>query len=169
MYRLIPNLLSTIRLVLAPCLFVCPPQWRIVLLLSASVTDFLDGFLARRWNVVSSFGTFIDPIGDKALALAFVGIFWPDGIIRVPELISFFSRDIALVLFGIYCLFTTAQRRNAPFLSGKVASTIQAIIAAFWCLNSPVPVVLFILIGLCGVIGLIELVHTATPISEEQS
>jgi CDP-diacylglycerol--glycerol-3-phosphate 3-phosphatidyltransferase len=159
MYRLIPNVLSTTRVVMAPCLLVCPPQWRVVLLLIAVVTDFLDGRLARRWNAVSSFGTIIDPIGDKALALAFVGVFWSEGIIRVPELIAFFSRDIALFLFGMYCLASTAQRPNSPFWSGKVASTTQAIIATFWCFNSPAPVVLSILMALCGVSGLIELVY----------
>ena len=162
MYHLIPNLLSTTRLILAPCLFVCPPQWRIVLLLTAVVTDFFDGFLARRWKVVSSFGTFIDPIGDKALALAFVGVFWPEGIIQAPELIAFFSRDIALFLFAGYCLFTTARRSGAPFWSCKVASTIQAIIGAFWCFNSPAPGILFILMALCGCIGLIELMHVTS-------
>lgn len=168
MYRLIPNLLSTTRLLVAPCLFVCPPQWRIVLLLIAVVTDFLDGRLARRWNVVSSFGTIIDPIGDKALALAFVGVFWHEGIIQVAELIAFFARDIAILLFAIYCLFSTAQRPNSPFWSGKVASTIQAIIGAFWCFNSPAPSVLFIAMALCGIGGLIELVYKSRFSSEKK-
>jgi CDP-diacylglycerol--glycerol-3-phosphate 3-phosphatidyltransferase len=161
MYHLIPNLLSTARLILAPCLFVCPPQWRIFLLLTAVVTDFFDGFLARRWKVVSSFGTFVDPIGDKALALAFVGVIWPEGIIRAPDLVAFFSREIALFLFAGYCLFTTARRSNTPFWSGKVATTIQAIIGVFWCFGTPAPVVLFILMALCGCIGLFELIYTA--------
>lgn len=165
MYRLIPNLLSTTRLLIAPCLFACPPQWRIVLLLIAVITDFLDGRLARRWNVVSSFGTIIDPIGDKALALACIGIFWPEGIIQMPELIAFFSRDIALLLFGIYCLFSTAQRPNSPFWSGKIASTIQAIIAAFWCFNSPAPGILSIAMAMCGISGLFELVYKSRTYS----
>jgi CDP-diacylglycerol---glycerol-3-phosphate 3-phosphatidyltransferase len=170
MYRLIPNLLSTIRLVLAPCLFICPSQWRILLLLIAVVSDFLDGFLARRWNVISPFGTFVDPIGDKALALAFVGVFWSEGFIRVPELIAFFSRDIALFLFAGYCLVTTARHKNTPFWSGKVASTIQAIIGVFWCFNGPAPEVLFILMALCGLIGLVELcTNSSTPTSKELS
>ena len=158
MYRLIPNLLSVARLLIAPCLFICPTQWKIVLLLAAVATDFLDGRLARRWGVISSFGTIVDPIGDKALALALVGVSWSKGIIQPIELFAFFSRDIALFLFGLYCLFSEAQHRTAPFWSGKVASCFQASIAAFWCYESPAPMVLFVIMALCGIFGLAELV-----------
>ena len=156
--RLIPNLLSTTRLVLVPCLFICPPEWRIVFLCLAVLTDFLDGQLARRWNVVSSFGTIIDPIGDKAIAIALAVIFWPQGIIRLPELIAFFSRDIALLLFGFYCLASAAGYQGGPFRSGKAASAIQAVIAAFWCCGRAAPTILFIAMALCGIAGLAELI-----------
>ena len=159
-FRILPNLLSTVRLLIAPCLFFCPPEWRIGLFGIAVATDFLDGHLARRWNVVSSFGTIVDPIGDKALAIALVGLFWPQGIIRVPELIAFFSREIALLLFGLYCLASTAQYERRPFWSGKIASTIQALIAAFWCYGRPAPALLFVAMALCGIAGLFELISS---------
>jgi len=80
----IPNLLSLARLIATPVvvalLLVAPPQ-RIaaaVLFSLASITDYLDGYLARRWKVVSQFGVFADLMADKLLVaatlIAMVGI-----------------------------------------------------------------------------------------------
>jgi len=47
--------------------WIAKPSVLITLFLFAVITDFFDGFLARRWNVVSDFGRMIDPIADKLL------------------------------------------------------------------------------------------------------
>ncbi len=67
--------------------------WALWLFLVAAATDFLDGYLARRWKVVSAFGKLADPIADKVLILAalatlnFVdGIpWWPVAILAARE------------------------------------------------------------------------------------
>ena len=80
----IPNLLSLARLIATPVvvalLLVAPPH-RIaaaILFALASITDYLDGYLARRWQVVSQFGVFADLMADKLLVaatlIAMVGI-----------------------------------------------------------------------------------------------
>lgn len=80
----LPNLLSLARLIATPVvvvlLLVAPPH-RIaaaVLFALASITDYLDGYLARRWQVVSQFGVFADLMADKLLVaatlIAMVGI-----------------------------------------------------------------------------------------------
>ncbi len=80
----IPNLLSIARLVATPLvvalLLLAPPQRIAAALLFslASITDYLDGYLARRWQVVSQFGVFADLMADKLLVaatlIAMVGI-----------------------------------------------------------------------------------------------
>ena len=77
---LLPNLLTGLRLVAMPAVvwFVLADDgangwgrwWALFIFLVASATDFLDGFLARRWKVVSAFGKLADPIADKVLVLA---------------------------------------------------------------------------------------------------
>ncbi len=73
----IPNKLTVYRLLAAPGLFavyeVFPRPWAdwaaLVLFTSAALTDYLDGYLARRWQQVSAFGRMLDPIADKAMTI----------------------------------------------------------------------------------------------------
>ena len=66
----IPNILTISRIILAPIFFILFVYDYIHLgfllcFLTASVTDALDGFIARKFNVVSKFGELYDPLADK--------------------------------------------------------------------------------------------------------
>ena len=71
------NALTVVRIVLVPVFLafvvisgMTDPDWRIAACLAfcvASATDFVDGWIARRWHLVTSFGKVADPIADKAL------------------------------------------------------------------------------------------------------
>jgi CDP-diacylglycerol--glycerol-3-phosphate 3-phosphatidyltransferase len=73
----IPNLLTMLRLVLVPVFAWLLLRdggqddtsrvWAAVVFVVASFTDFFDGYLARKWNIVTTFGKVADPIADKAL------------------------------------------------------------------------------------------------------
>ena len=70
----IPNLLTLFRIALIPVLVVLyfvPSTNRELLLtvvfVMAALTDWLDGFLARRWNATSALGAFLDPVADKLI------------------------------------------------------------------------------------------------------
>ena len=71
----IPNIMSFFRLVLIPIivyLYVVKNSylWTIILLLISGATDIVDGFIARKFNMISNFGKAIDPIADKLTQLA---------------------------------------------------------------------------------------------------
>lgn len=65
----IPNILTLSRMALLPVIILLMYAglgWAaLVLYAIAAITDFLDGYIARKFNMVSSFGTFLDPISDK--------------------------------------------------------------------------------------------------------
>lgn len=70
----LPNILTMMRLVLIPILvivFYMPWEWSHYLATSifilASITDWLDGYLARKWGQVTHLGAFLDPVADKVL------------------------------------------------------------------------------------------------------
>src|SRR5689334_649942 len=88
MFRHVPNLLTGLRLVLALVFFVMLAYFQyegrgdpwflnvaFVIYLVALVTDFLDGFLARRWKVEGQFGRIVDPFVDKILVLGSFAFF----------------------------------------------------------------------------------------------
>jgi cardiolipin synthase len=75
----LPNLLTLSRIIIIPVLvglfYVDGDAWRwvsVVLFSLAGVTDYFDGYLARKWAQISAFGRFLDPIADKLLVAAVI-------------------------------------------------------------------------------------------------
>ena len=90
----IPNLLTTLRIILIPFFILIltsklDNHYLIVLIIFslAAITDYLDGKLARKYNVVSKFGLFMDPLADKFLVLSALACFLYMDIFEVNLLI----------------------------------------------------------------------------------
>src|SRR6187431_3014092 len=99
----LPNWLTWARLIAVPIVMVLlaiddgaegtARWWALAVFFVASVTDFLDGYLARRWHVITSFGKLADPIADKALVLGTLLMlvitddipWWPLAILTIRE------------------------------------------------------------------------------------
>lgn len=75
--RFVPNILTVFRVLLTPaCLYLILSTgpyyslYAMILFLIASITDAVDGWYARKYNVVTEFGKFLDPLADKILVMA---------------------------------------------------------------------------------------------------
>ncbi|MEQ6899814.1 CDP-alcohol phosphatidyltransferase family protein [Nocardioides sp. YIM 152588] len=122
----VPNLLSLLRLALVPVFLwlVLGPEedaWALAVLAFSGVTDFLDGWLARRLNQTSPLGQLLDPVADRLYILAVVvGLALRD-VIPWPVALALPLRD--LLMWGLVPLLRTRGYSALPvhFL-GKAAT-----------------------------------------------
>ena len=136
----LPNKITIARIILVPIMMLMPyigitaqtsfglPVVNIVILiifLVASFTDYLDGHIARKRNIVTNFGKFLDPIADKLLVLAALVMLVESGIIPgwIPIIIS--AREF--MVSAIRMLVATEGRVIAASKLGKIKTVTQMV------------------------------------------
>lgn len=131
--RYIPNTLTITRVLLCPAIVIAAitnhSLLALVLFLVAAISDYLDGFLARKWSVVSSFGASFDPIADKFVALVFFLLFHNLGMCP-PWFLGLFISVLLLQSFGLLALRISMQDRKfsiRPIRLGKWNMALQFI------------------------------------------
>ena len=97
----------------------------------ASVTDFVDGYIARHCNQVSDFGKFLDPLADKLLVIAAMAMFCEWGLWPAWALMAVLAREFAVT--GLRLVAAGKGTVIAAGWSGKVktASTMVCIVLMF--------------------------------------
>ena len=90
----------------------------LVIFLIASVTDFFDGLIARKYNQVSDFGKFLDPLADKLLTIAAMAIYTEWGELPAWALMVVLSRELAVT--GLRLTAVQKGKVIAAGWSGKV-------------------------------------------------
>jgi cardiolipin synthase len=149
----VANALTLLRFVLIP--FFLAASFRgmytaaFVLFLSAAITDILDGWIARRFNMKSRIGAILDPAADKIMMICgFLFYTFADlPLVRIPGWLTFavFIRDFLIVTFA-YLLYTRVQvTKFPPSWAGKVSTVLQATAcAATIGVNAFVPQLLWV-------------------------
>ncbi len=154
----LPNRISLFRIVLIPIIviiwvfpyahfginmpvyhyqFVSLPLRNIIALVLfaiASFSDFLDGFLARKNNQVTTFGSFIDPIADKCLTTTMFVLFAANGTISSIPVIIMLWRDI--VVDGIRMIASGKGVVMSAGVFGKIKTASQMFCIIFTMLNN---------------------------------
>jgi CDP-diacylglycerol--glycerol-3-phosphate 3-phosphatidyltransferase len=97
----------------------------LVLFLIASITDFLDGFIARKYNLITTFGKFADPIADKLLVTSMFILFASKGIIPVVPVILMVARDTIVDMCRM--LASTNGVVVAAGFMGKLKTVLQMV------------------------------------------
>jgi CDP-diacylglycerol---glycerol-3-phosphate 3-phosphatidyltransferase len=136
MFLNLPNLLSLLRIAIIPLLvavFYLPFEWArpltAILFGIAGLTDWLDGYLARRWEQTSRMGAFLDPVADKLIVAAVLVLLVADAgslWVTIPALVII-SREITISALREWMAEVGQRGKVAVSYLGKVKTTTQII------------------------------------------
>ena len=121
----IPNILTVMRIFLTPIFIIClfseffgAQLWALVIFIVASITDAYDGYLARKNNMVTNTGRFLDPLADKILVSSAFISFSIMGLIDIWMVALIIFRD--LFVMGLRFLMS---RRGFIMITSKIAKS----------------------------------------------
>lgn len=137
----LPNKLTLTRIILVPVFMVFVsltqigtedfnPTWYLVagiIFAAASFTDFLDGHLARKWNMVTDFGKFADPLADKMLTTVAFIYMLRDGVCSPVVLCIILAREFAVSGLRMVAAGAKDGKVIAANMWGKVKTVLQMI------------------------------------------
>ena len=130
----IPNFLTIVRIALVyPILnniYLGNFEISIIYFVVASITDGLDGFIARKMNWQTELGTLLDPVADKILLSGSIFILWLNQYIPFYIFVIFFSRDVAILLGAAIRMTIIESDTPTPNFLGKLTTTLQIIYIA---------------------------------------
>lgn len=168
----IPNLLTLLRIFLIPvfvAIFYLPVDWSNIacalVFALAAITDWFDGYLARRWGQVSPLGAFLDPVADKlmvAVALILLVQVEPSPELALPAAIII-GREITISALREWMAELGARAAVAVSMVGKFKTAAQmvAILLLIYrdpLLGLPVHEIGFILLYLAALLTLWSMV-----------
>ncbi|MCD6579651.1 CDP-diacylglycerol--glycerol-3-phosphate 3-phosphatidyltransferase [bacterium] len=129
----VPNILTVLRIVLAivfVILFILHfYTCALIVFIVSSLTDFFDGQIARKYNVVSDFGKFADPLADKILV--FSALLLLVEIEFIPAWIVIFILFREFTINGLRMVFAAKGKVVPAMFSGKLKTTIQMFVIIF--------------------------------------
>ena len=128
-YRTAPNLLTLLRICLAPFLVAAILERHFAvsfgLFVAAGLTDALDGLLARLLKQRSMLGEYLDPVADKLLLSTLFLVLMHMSLIPVTVTVLVFGRDVGILVVAAILYAATGRRDFGPSLIGKANTLAQ--------------------------------------------
>jgi CDP-diacylglycerol--glycerol-3-phosphate 3-phosphatidyltransferase len=130
----LPNILTVSRIVLIPvfvAVFYLPFDWHFFvsagIFAVASLTDWLDGYLARRWNQSTPFGAFLDPVADKLMVAVALTVLVEEhnSILMTLPATIIIGREIVISALREWMAEMGNKTSVAVSLIGKIKTTAQ--------------------------------------------
>jgi len=142
-YINIPNILSFFRLISPIVIISCFLSGHIltscIVFIIAAISDYLDGIIARKFDLTSEFGAMLDPVADKVLVASMYIFFMLLGDIHLITSTIVVARDI-LIVCGVLCLkMCNYQVAIKPTWSSKVNTAVQLIFLLFVYIGRFIP------------------------------
>ncbi|MEW7978579.1 MAG: CDP-diacylglycerol--glycerol-3-phosphate 3-phosphatidyltransferase [gamma proteobacterium symbiont of Phacoides pectinatus] len=147
MHLNIPNILTLLRIALIPVyvvIFYLPWQYATqacaLVFALAAITDWLDGYLARRLEQTSRLGAFLDPVADKlmvAVALLLIVENDPSPLMSIPAVVII-GREITISALREWMAEIGARAQVAVSVIGKIKTTVQMVAILLLIYRQPV-------------------------------
>ena len=143
----LPIALTWLRVAAIPLLvaiFYLPNSWlspfeknliAAIIFISAAITDWLDGFLARRLKQESAFGQFLDPVADKLIVAAALLVLLNMDRVQVWVALIIIGREITISALREWMALLGAGKSVAVHMVGKLKTTAQLVAIPFLLLN----------------------------------
>ena len=135
----IPNVLTMIRLLLVPVFVVVyfrtaaePKYAALAVFAAASLTDMLDGFLARKLNQITDFGKLFDPLADKLMVLTALVCQALTGVFPWAAVIVVACKELFMVIGGLFLLSRDVVVYSNIFGKAAQVSFILSLILSFF-------------------------------------
>jgi CDP-diacylglycerol--glycerol-3-phosphate 3-phosphatidyltransferase/cardiolipin synthase len=103
--------------------------------IAAAVTDWADGYLARRWNQTTSFGAFLDPVADKLMVAAALIVLTEKGLVDPFATLIIIGREITISALREWMAQIGQSKSVAVNILGKVKTVSQLIAIPFMLFN----------------------------------
>jgi len=104
----VPNVLTMLRMALIPVFvwlyWAGQQKWALVVFLAASLTDMLDGMIARKYNLITNFGKLMDPLADKLMVTTLLICQGLSGVIPWAAILLVLGKEVLMVLGGVFML-----------------------------------------------------------------
>ena len=131
LFSILPNLLSMVRIALVPVFIISyftetgeMKTWALVIYVVAFITDALDGYIARRYNLISNLGKVLDPLGDKLMMTAALSCMTISGRLPVWTVIIVVAKESVMGIGGLV-IHRRAKTEIPPSnIFGKTATVV---------------------------------------------
>ena len=141
-----PSMLSIFRLCLVPVFVVIyfsglenSALLAALVYAVAIVTDFLDGRIARKYNLITNLGKVLDPLGDKMLTFAVLACITIDSIIPLWVLVVFMVKEILMGIGGLLIHRVAKMEIPSSNIIGKTATTLFFIVCVILMVFDGIP------------------------------
>jgi CDP-diacylglycerol---glycerol-3-phosphate 3-phosphatidyltransferase len=155
----LPNTMSLSRVVLALAFVLVSEPWdRIALITVAGLTDFMDGWIARRKKTVSTAGALLDPIADRVFVFVAICAYLVEGQLTTGQYFVFLTRDLATAI-GFLVAKVVPTLRPAVFrarMLGKIVTVLQMITLVAIILVPELTGIMILTIGLVSAASIVD-------------
>ena len=146
----IPILLTWLRIVMIPlmiAIYYVPGSWvsgigrdmaAMLVFVIAGVTDWFDGYLARKWNETSAFGAFLDPVADKLVVAAALIMLVQLGRLDAIIAAIIIGREITISALREWMAQLGAHKSVAVSMIGKIKTVAQMVAIPLLLYHTPI-------------------------------